>query len=235
MSTLIVTRQNDIKVIKFNKPKKKNAIDYYMYIKVIQELDSAAADKSISMVVLSGTGDFYSSGNELGNNLDINQELLLKSVKNFIKAIILFPKLLVAVVNGPAIGIAATTLPFCDFVYASEKAYFYTPFTKLGLVAEACSTINFPRVMGDRLATKMLMLNYKMPAQEALKCGLVTEVYKREELETKAWENIENILILPLDSLLTTKKLVRRPLLQQYLETNEIEMQEVKRLALSKL
>ncbi|CAK1556288.1 unnamed protein product [Leptosia nina] len=236
MDTLIVNKKNNIKVIKFNKPKKKNAIDYEMYIKAVKELESAATDKEISMVVLTGSGDFYSSGNELGgNNLEVDRELVLNAVRDFIKAIIVFPKILIAIVNGPAVGIATTTLPLCDFVYASEKAYFYTPFTKLGLVAEACSSVTFPRVMGDRLARQMLILNHKMGAQEALKCGLVSNVYKHEELESKAWENINNLLSLPEDSLLITKKLIRRPFLESLIETNEIEMTEVKRLAQSKL
>lgn len=122
MNTLSISFKNNVKIIKFNKPKKKNAIDYFMYLEAVKELDSAAANDAISIVVLTGAGDFYCSGNDFGGkNLEIDRKLVLQSVENFIKAVILFPKLLVALVNGPAIGIATTTLPFCDFVYASDK------------------------------------------------------------------------------------------------------------------
>lgn len=51
---------------------------------------------------------------------------------SMVQAFIRFPKLLVAIINGPAIGIAATVIALCDIIYASENAYFYTPFTALG-------------------------------------------------------------------------------------------------------
>lgn len=122
--TIIETYHGNIKVVKYNKPSRKNAIDLDMYLRVISILNAAATDKDISMMVLTGSGDFYSSGNDFSATAELrlqDQSAFLTVLHDYIKAFITFPKLLVAVVNGPAIGIAATTLALCDLVFASEN------------------------------------------------------------------------------------------------------------------
>lgn len=119
MDTIVETTRGTIKVIRFNRPRKKNAINTDMYIRVTNILNTAAFDDKIEMVVLTGTGDFYSSGND--NSIPRPDPSWLQILRDFIKAFITFPKLLIAIVNGPAIGIATTTLPLCDLVFASEN------------------------------------------------------------------------------------------------------------------
>lgn len=119
---IIESLQGTIKILKYNKPNRKNAIDSDMYLRVMNILNSAATDDDITLMVLTGSGDFYSSGNDFSatamkSPLESNFTTVLH---DFIKAFITFPKLLVAIVNGPAIGIAATTLAMCDLVFASE-------------------------------------------------------------------------------------------------------------------
>ncbi|XP_022835969.1 enoyl-CoA delta isomerase 2, mitochondrial-like [Spodoptera litura] len=227
--TIIETSQGGIKIVQYNKPKKKNAIDGVMYRRVISILNDAATDDSISVMVLTGTGDFYSSGNDFSAPTDPNDDTgkHLNVLKDYIKAFIMFPKILVAVVNGPAIGIAATTLALCDLVFASENSYFYTPFTKLGIVAEGCSTFTFPRILGDKKAMEMLLCNYKMPAKEALEYGFINYIYKPEELQSKVWDKIAEVSKLPKYSVTATKKLLRDTVREELLQANEKEMEEL--------
>lgn len=120
MDTIVENVQENIKIVQYNKPKRKNAIDEEMYIRVTTILQEAANDPDIDVVVLTGTGDYYSSGNDLAAKSQSLAGHGLESLKKYIDAFITFPKILVAIVNGPAIGIAATTLPLCDLVFAAE-------------------------------------------------------------------------------------------------------------------
>ncbi len=61
-------------------------------------------------------------------------------------ALTTFPKPVVAAVNGPAIGLGVALLPLCDIIYASDKASFYCPFTKLGQTPEGGASLTFPQV-----------------------------------------------------------------------------------------
>lgn len=229
MDTIIETHRDGIRIVQYNKPLKKNAIDSNMYQHVTNILTSAATDDSISVIVLTGTGDFYSSGNDFTSPLesDVNLETLNDILKEFINAFITFPKLLIAIVNGPAIGIAATTLALCDLVFASENSYFYTPFTKLGIVAEGCSTFTFPRIMGDRKAAEMLLCSHKMSAKEALDCGFVNYIYKADDIQSEVWNKIDEVSKLPQQSVLVTKRLLRNSVRTELLKTNVEEMKEL--------
>lgn len=237
IETIIQYKKGAVLVIRFNKPKKKNALDTNMYIEVAEILHRATKDDEIDAVVITGTGDFYCSGNDLTFIPKSDEEYFqfMKALRNFIRAFIIFPKLLIALVNGPAVGIAVTSLPLCDLVLASNKAYFSTPFSKLGFVAEGCSTFTFPRLMGDRKALEMLLFCYKLNAKEALECGLVNNIYEHDEFQSKAWDKIKEIIEIPTMPIVATKKLIRDQIKEQLLKINDKELEEIIRIRTNKV
>lgn len=89
-------------------------------------LQMAANDDSVSIVALTGEGEYYSSGNDISKFLAVTDpqnevKEAYKALKSLIYGICSFPKLLICVVNGPCIGIAATTAVLCDIIYATEN------------------------------------------------------------------------------------------------------------------
>lgn len=161
------------------------------------------------------------------DNVDqLLREAIFSCMGNMTRAFYSFPKILIAVVNGPAIGITATTVALCDVIYCSNTAYFYTPFTKLGLCCEGCSSYTFPRILGNSKANEMLLLNHKMSAEEALQFNFVSKVYDPRE-SGKVWEEIEKLSELPLESIKVTKGLIKKYDLKVLDEVNKMEATEL--------
>uniref|UniRef100_A0A1B6GYM8 Enoyl-CoA delta isomerase 2, mitochondrial n=1 Tax=Cuerna arida TaxID=1464854 RepID=A0A1B6GYM8_9HEMI len=228
MGVIEIKIDNGVQTIKLNRPEKKNAINREIYEGLISALKQSAADDHVVLTVLTGSGDYYSSGNDFSLPQVTDMKAYFKDstdiVGEFVAAFINYPKLLVAVVNGPALGIAATTLALCDVIYASDKAWFQTPFTQLGLVPEGCSSVTFPYIMGSK-ASRLLYLNEKMTADEALACGFVTQVFPDAQLEAQSSAKIREHAKLPLQSLMLSKQLVRKWNKQHLLEVNRTECQ----------
>lgn len=77
-------------------------------------------DDSVTVVAITGAGEFFSSGNDISLGAMESLEEIRESAQKMIIAHIQFPKLLIAVVNGPCIGIAPTIVALCDVVYAAD-------------------------------------------------------------------------------------------------------------------
>ncbi|XP_013791191.1 enoyl-CoA delta isomerase 2, mitochondrial-like [Limulus polyphemus] len=213
---LQVSTQNGITTVKLNRPEKKNALTTQMYRDISEILSNTAKDKSSVITLFTGAGDYYCSGNDLGNfnlppGVDIAQMAKDASVllRDFVDSFITFPKPLVAAVNGPATGISVTLLGLFDVVYASEKATFHTPFSLLGQSPEGCSSYIFPKIMGPSKASEMLLFNRKITAAEAKSCGLVSEVFPDTTFEVDVSNQFKGLEEMSINSIIYAKKLVR--------------------------
>lgn len=172
-----------IGLLLLQRPHAKNAVHDWLYESCMAALAEAAASDACKLVVISGAGDFFSAGADLQAGFDplIGE---LKSmhgsrydpVGRFISTVIAFPKPLVAAINGPAVGIGATIVPHCDVSFASETAYFWTPFANLCVCPEACSSITFPAILGQSLGNEMLYFGKRLSAAEAKAAGFVSDV-----------------------------------------------------------
>lgn len=215
-STLIVSANNGIYSIVLNRPSKKNAITWQMYEEIISALKEASEDKSVVLATMTGAGDYYCSGNDLSNFMNINPGNIAEMAKKggdvlerFVSAFIDFPKPLLALVNGPAVGISVTVLGLCDAVYASDKATFLTPFTHLGQSAEGCSSYLFPRLMGSAKASELLLFNKKISAAEAFNRNLITEVIPEGTFIKETTALVQAYAKLPKESFGLSKVLIR--------------------------
>jgi len=210
MSDILVHTESGVTTLTFNRPDKKNSITVAMYAALADALAAAEADPAVRCVVFQGNEVTFSAGNDIGdflNNPPANEEA---PVFRFLRALVQFPKPLLAAVCGPAVGIGTTLLFHCDLVYAGDNAAFSMPFVNLGLCPEAASSLLVPQMMGHHRAAEALLLGEPFMAEAALEVGLVNRVLPPTEAAGYAQAMARKLAAKPLNSLVETKRLMKK-------------------------
>lgn len=195
----------------FNRIDKKNALTSAMYNDLAQQLEQAAADDAVRVLLFQGQDNLFTSGNDVTEFLQRPPEGEDAPVFRFLRALADFPKPALAAVCGPAVGIGTTLLLHCDLVYCGDNALFSLPFVNLGLCPEAGSSLLLPQRIGHAAAAEMLMLGEPVGAEGALELGLVNRVLPPAEVNAYAQGQARKLAAKPASSLAVTKALLRRP------------------------
>jgi enoyl-CoA hydratase/carnithine racemase len=207
---LIVTTAAHVMEIRFNRPEKKNALTRAMYDGVVTAFAAAEHDPAIRVILLTGTGDTFTSGNDIKDFQQRSAEQNSSAASPFLTALSTLQKPLIAAVNGAAIGVGTTMLAHCDLIVAARSARFVMPFTRLGLVPEAGSSLLFPQLLGHQRASAMLLLGDALDADAALAAGFVYQVVDDAELMDAARALTARLAVLPPQAVRQTKHLMRR-------------------------
>jgi len=208
---ILVESRGPVLELRINRPDKKNALTQAMYAALADALDGAATDDTVAVAIITGAGDIFTSGNDLKDFQETPPVGADQPVYRFIRAIAAFPKVLIAGVNGAAIGIGTTMLLHCDLVVASRLAMFHMPFVDLALVPEAGSSLLFPRLVGRQRAAKHLILAEPFDAETALDYGLVTELVDESDVVPRARQLAERVAAKPPEAVRITKQLIASP------------------------
>ena len=175
-----------------NHPRRLNGWTQEMMEALRDAFGRAATDPSTKVLVLTGTDPYYSAGVNLSGTLQLTHPRVLRDTivernQALFDLFLDMGKPMIAAVNGPAIGATVTSATLCDAIVASEKATFSTPFAKLGVSPEGCSSVHLPRLIGAANAERMIgREGWKPTAAEALEVGLVNEVVAHGELLGRA-------------------------------------------------
>ncbi|MGQ0651406.1 MAG: enoyl-CoA hydratase [Betaproteobacteria bacterium] len=194
--------------IELSRPEKKNALTAEMYAALADALEHAGSNAEVRAVLLRGTRDCFTAGNDLQDFLQRPPGAASPTWK-FFEVLPALEKPVVAAVNGPAVGIGTTLLLHCDLVYAAPAARFQLPFVPLGVVPEFGSTFLLPLLAGYQRAAELLLLGQPFTADKAMQAGIVTEVVPEEGLVQKAEAAAAALAALPRESLRLTKRLMK--------------------------
>jgi enoyl-CoA hydratase/carnithine racemase len=193
-----------------SRPEKKNALTHAMYGAMADALTGAAADASVRVILITGTGDAFTSGNDLGDFVESPPTGGESPVFRFLSALSTAEKPVVAAVNGIAVGVGTTMLLHCDLVYAARSAVFSVPFVNLALVPEAASSLLLPRCIGHAKAADLFLLGSRLDALQAEASGLVAAVFDDAALAGEAMQRARALAAKAPSAVRATKALMKR-------------------------
>src|SRR5271170_1200689 len=226
MTDIVTERSGSILRVQFNRPAKKNAMTFAMYLTMADLFNTTANDDDIRVVLWHGAGDSFCAGNDLEDFLKNPIGPGDSPQSRLIDALIDFSKPIVAAVHGFAIGGGTTMLTHCDFVYAGESAKFQMPFINLALVPEFGTSYSIPARIGYLRAAELIQLGEPFDAKRAAELGLVTRVVPDQKLLETATETAQKLAEKPAGALQACKRLMRQPVRAQLEQAAKLELEE---------
>jgi 2-(1,2-epoxy-1,2-dihydrophenyl)acetyl-CoA isomerase len=181
-------------------------------------LKDAAKNKEVRVVVLTGSGRAFSSGQDLsdlkekyvpGHEPHLGEDLK-KRYDPIVKSIHTMEKPVIASVNGVAAGAGCSLALACDMRIASEHASFIEVFVNVGLIPDSGSTWTLPRLVGFGRAMELCCTGRPIKAEEALAIGLVNAVVPHEDLEEETMKLANRLASLPAKAIALTKRLLNQ-------------------------
>ena len=158
-----VSQSGHLLRVEIHRPEKRNAISLAMYCAMARAFREADGSECVHIVHLTGGAGQFTAGNDLAV-FEGARDALPSEILSFMQALMNCSKLVVAEVDGPAVGIGATLLMHCDLVYASPSAFLNFPFVKLGLCPEFGATRLVVQRIGWENAMELFQHGSRLPA-----------------------------------------------------------------------
>ncbi len=190
-----------VATITLNRPDKLNAWTATMEKEVRSSLEEAARDDGVRVIVLTGAGRGFCAGADMSLLTSVAAQALPGGERDaasllggssphredvlpdFQKKYSYFPgieKPILAAINGPVVGLGLVIALYCDLRLASDAARFSTTFAQRGLIAEYGMAWMLPRIVGLPNALDLLFSARQITAAEALRIGLVNQVFAQD-------------------------------------------------------
>jgi enoyl-CoA hydratase len=189
--TILVERVGRVAILTINRPDKMNALNQQVRDEMIGLLAQIETDDSVGVVVLTGAGEkAFIAGADIGEfagRTPFDQRHAMRSPRIF-DAMAVYPKPVIAMINGFCLGGGCELAMSCDIRIASEKARFGQPEINLGLIPGGGGTQRMPRLVGAGHALRLILTGDMIGAAEAQSIGLVEMVVPAEELRAKTLE-----------------------------------------------
>jgi len=196
---LLVERANGVLRLTFNRPQKRNALNWTIRRALLAELASARHDVGIRVVVLGGDASAFCAGGdvaEMGGGTD-EISAMLDAGDAIVSAIRLLPRPVVAALRGHVAGAAIGIALACDLVFADRSTTFTPSFARLGIGPDLSASYWLPRQVGLLRAKGFLLGGRPIDAVTAAESGMVTELWESEDFERLLAERVTELATGP--------------------------------------
>lgn len=184
-------REGDVLEITIDHPTSDlNAVDGLLHDELARLFADLRRESEARAVVLTGRGRAFSAGGDFNWFPELQKPGRLEALRRDAKALIWdmldveIP--IVAAVNGPAVGLAATIALLCDTIFMADTATIADPHVRVGIVAGDGGTAIWPLLVGPARAKQYLLTGDPLTAQEAERIGLVNFVVPANQLAAEA-------------------------------------------------
>ncbi len=184
---IIVEIKNRTCYITLNRPDVFNAFDDELSYALQDALKEATRNDEVRVVVLTGAGKAFCSGQDLKDIAQKENRSLRDSIDKrynpMIRAMRTMPKPIICRLNGVAAGAGCSLALASDMIIASENASLIEIFINVGLVLDSGSSYFLPRVVGNQKAFELATMGSKVMAAQAFEWGMISKVVPAEELD----------------------------------------------------
>ncbi len=212
--TILFSNENGVATITLNRPDVFNAFNEELSKDVNDALKLVGKDKSARVLVITGAGKAFCSGQDLkdiaGKKDRSLSESLYKRYNPMIKAIRNLSIPVICKLNGVAAGAGCSLALACDIIVAAENASLIEVFVNVGLVLDSGSSYFLPRILGSARAFELATMGTKVSAQQAYDWGMVNRVVKPEELENEVEKFVQYYASAPTKAIGLMKKMLQK-------------------------
>lgn len=211
---LLYRHEHGVATISLNRPDVYNALNDEITYELQDAFKTVAKDDSVRVVVLTGEGKAFCSGQDLkaasGQEKRSFMDSLHKRYNPIIRAMRSLPKPIVCRLNGVAAGAGCSLALACDVIVAAEEATLIEVFINIGLVPDSGSSYFLPRLVGMAKAFELCSMGTRVKAKEAIEIGLINKVVSADQLDAAVKEYADYYAAAPTKAIGLIKKMLNK-------------------------
>lgn len=206
--------EQGVATITLNRPDVYNALNDEITYELQDALKAASKDESVRVLVLTGEGKAFCSGQDLkaasGDQKRSFLQSLHKRYNPIINAMRSLPKPVVCRLNGVAAGAGCSLALACDIIVAAEEATLIEVFINIGLVPDSGSSYFLPRLVGMAKAFELCSMGTRVKAAEAAAIGLINQSVPADRLDSTVKSYTDYFAKAPTRSIGLIKKMLNK-------------------------